>query len=84
MFIKGLTYPEQKVKRLQNLYRVGNYTPGHNILEILNNLVQIRIAKIKMIHNIYYQKLNFYNSIEKRSKIGHQTFVLLSNFKSSF
>ena len=41
MFIKGLIYPEQKVKRLQNLYRVGNYTPGHNILEILNNLVQI-------------------------------------------
>ena len=84
MFIKGLIYPEQNVKRLQNLYRAGNYTPGHNILELLNNFVQIQIATIKMIHNIYYQKLNFYNSIQKRSKIRHQTFVLLSNFKSSY
>ena len=52
VFIKGLIYPEQKVKCFQNLYRIGNYNPAHNILELLNNLVQVRIATIKSIFNI--------------------------------
>ena len=33
------------------------YDPGHNILELFNNLAQVRIATSKTILDIYHSKL---------------------------